>query len=243
MVEKTWYKDWFNSPYYHILYRNRDEKEARDFIDALSKHLGLNGSHIIWDLACGKGRHSVYLNSKGLKVIGTDLSDNNIKEALTHANSTLEFYVHDMRTPFRINYFTHVLNLFTSIGYFEDERDNAKVFKNVYQSLKPGGLFVMDFFNYKHVKACLVPEYKINLEGIEFKIHKSVHGNRILKRIEFSDEGKSYYFEEKVSLLSKQDFEKMAIMVGFNIENCFGDYQLNPFDENKSERLILIFKK
>jgi len=243
MPEKTWYKDWFNSPYYHVLYKNRDEKEAHAFIDVLAEHLHLNKNHVIWDLACGKGRHSVYLNSKGLKVIGTDLSENNIREALKNANEDLEFYVHDMRTPFRINYFSHCFNLFTSIGYFEDERDNAKVFKNVYKALKPGGLFVIDFFNFKKVKECMVPEAKFNLEGIEFNIHKRVSGNKIEKRIEFSDKGKDYYFEEKVSLLSHQDFEFMGTKAGFTLEECFGDYQLNVFDEKNSDRLILIFKK
>src|SRR4051812_27347081 len=103
-MSHTWFKDWFNSPYYHILYKKRDDKEAQGFMDALAKHLQLNASYKIWDLACGKGRHSIYLNSKGLNVIGTDLSENSIKEALKHSNETLEFYKHDMRTPFRINY-------------------------------------------------------------------------------------------------------------------------------------------
>jgi cyclopropane fatty-acyl-phospholipid synthase-like methyltransferase len=243
MSQKLWYKDWFNSPYYHILYKNRDEKEARGFMDVLGKHLQLNKGHMIWDLACGKGRHSVYLNAKGLRVIGTDLSENNIEDALSYANETLEFYVHDMRTPFRINYFTHVLNLFTSIGYFENDRDNYKVFKNVFQSLKPGGLFIIDFFNDKKVRECMVPEAQMNLEGINFVIHKNIKGNKIEKCIEFSDKGKSYYFQEKVALLSKDDFEMMAAKAGFVLQECFGDYLLNSFDKNNSDRLILIFKK
>lgn len=243
MSNALWFKDWFNSPYYHILYKKRDDKEAQAFMDALANHLQLNASHKIWDLACGKGRHSIYLNSKGLNVIGTDLSDNSITEALKSSNETLEFYKHDMRTPFRINYFTHVFNLFTSIGYFEDERDNLKVFKNVFQSLKPGGLFVVDFFNVLDVVACMQPEYRMNVEGIDFVIHKTVADNKINKRIEFSDKGKDYFFEEKVSLLNKFAFESMAAAAGFKLETVFGDYQLSAFDEKNSDRLILIFKK
>lgn len=242
-MSHTWFENWFNSPYYHILYKKRDDKEAQAFMDALAAHLQLNASHKIWDLACGKGRHSIYLNSKGLNVIGTDLSENSIKEALLHANETLEFYKHDMRTPFRINYFTHVFNLFTSIGYFEDERDNIKVFKNVFQSLQSGGRFVVDFFNVVDVKMCMIPDNKITVEGIEFHIIKKVENNKIIKRIEFSDKGKAYYFEEKVSLLTKYHFETMAAAAGFKLEQVFGNYQLNAFDEKNSDRLILIFKK
>lgn len=243
MSEQLWFKDWFNSPYYHILYKNRDGKEAQGFMDALAGHLKLSTSDRIWDLACGKGRHSVYLNSKGLNVIGTDLSENSIKEALKSSNDILEFYVHDMRTPFRINYFTHVFNLFTSIGYFENERDNQKVFKNVNNALKPGGLFVVDFFNVTDVKTCMQPDNKINIEGIEFNICKKIENNKVIKRIEFSDKGKNYFFEEKVSLLKQKDFLDMATTAGFKLEAVFGDYKLNGFDETKSERLILIFRK
>lgn len=242
MPEKTWFADWFNSPYYHILYKNRDEKEASGFMDALRNHLKLNSQNVIWDLACGKGRHSLYLNSKGLNVIGTDLSRNSIDEALKSSNNTLEFFIHDMRTPFRINYFTHVFNLFTSIGYFEDEKDNLKVFKNVFNSLKPGGIFVVDFFNVIDIEECMVPENKTTIEGIDFKLCKKIADKKVIKRIEFSDKGKDYFFEEKVSLLTKSDFEKMATTAGFKLENTFGDYQLNAFDEKKSDRLILIFR-
>ncbi|MGZ4037453.1 MAG: SAM-dependent methyltransferase, partial [Bacteroidia bacterium] len=123
MEKAEWFKDWFNSPYYHVLYKNRDQSEAAAFIDKLSGHLELNAGHLIWDLACGKGRHSTYLNKKGFNVTGTDLSENNIQKASVNANDRLEFYVHDMRTLFRVNYFTHVLNLFTSIGYFGNVND------------------------------------------------------------------------------------------------------------------------
>lgn len=212
-------------------------------MDALADHLKLNPSNKIWDLACGKGRHSIYLNSKGLNVIGTDLSDNSIAEALKSSNETLEFYAHDMRTPFRINYFTHVFNLFTSIGYFEDERDNLKVFKNVFQSLKPGGVFVIDFFNASKVISCMVPDNKIVIEGIEFRVCKRVEDNRIIKRIEFSDKGKEYFFEEKVTLISRMLFDVIGRNAGFKSNEIFGDYQLKAFDEKNSDRLILIFKK
>jgi SAM-dependent methyltransferase len=243
MSDKIWYKDWFNSPYYHVLYKSRDYNEAATFINNLIAHLQLSKSDNVWDLACGKGRHSIYLNSKGINVIGTDLSDNSISEALQSSNDKLEFFVHDMRTPFRINYFTHVFNLFTSIGYFENDHDNLKVFKSVHSALKPGGVFVIDFFNCKKVMECMLPQETKVIEGISFSILKTVQDNKIIKRIEFSDKGHDYFFEEKVSLLNKDDFMKLAQQCGFTLQAAFGDYSLNAFDQNNSERLILIFKK
>ena len=87
------------------------------------------------------------------------------------------------------------------------------------------------------------PKYRLSVEGIDFVIHKKIDNNTIIKRIEFSDKGRNYFFEEKVSLLTKTDFETMASTAGFKLQEVFGDYKLNPFDEKNSDRLILIFKK
>ncbi|MCZ6900895.1 MAG: methyltransferase domain-containing protein, partial [Bacteroidetes bacterium] len=101
-IKKEWFGEWFDSPYYHILYKHRDHEEARAFIDRLNIFFQWATSDKILDLACGKGRHSIYLNKQGLDVVGLDLSAENVKAAKTHENSRLHFYVHDMREVFRI---------------------------------------------------------------------------------------------------------------------------------------------
>ena len=76
-----WFKNWFDSFYYHKLYAHRDSAEAQEFIDNIIEYTHpVSGSRIL-DLACGKGRHSVYLNKKGFDVVGVDLSQNSIEEA------------------------------------------------------------------------------------------------------------------------------------------------------------------
>src|SRR2546423_875457 len=42
MSGKEWYKDWFNSSYYHKLYFERDEKEAQQFIKRLLDYLNVH---------------------------------------------------------------------------------------------------------------------------------------------------------------------------------------------------------
>ena len=63
-----WFKDWFNSPYYYLLYNNRNESEANLIINNLYSYLNLKQRQNVWDLACGKGRHAIALNKKGLNV-------------------------------------------------------------------------------------------------------------------------------------------------------------------------------
>ena len=243
MITAEWFKDWFNSPYYHLLYDKRDEDEAKFFIDNLCSYLHLAENANVWDLACGKGRHAICLNKRGYKVVGTDLSQNSIEEALQNSNASLDFFVHDMREPFRINYFDAVFNLFTSIGYFENFNDNFSVFKNVANSLKPNGVFVIDFLNSENITASINSKYEEQRADITFKIEKKIENNAIIKRIEFSNNDKDYYFEEFVSLLKKEDFESFAKAAGLKIESIFGNYKLEPFNKNTSERLIILFKK
>ena len=244
MNNAEWFVDWFNSPYYHLLYNNRNFNEAHFFIDNLCNNLDLQPAAKLWDLACGKGRHAIALNEKGFDVTGSDLSENSIHEASQYSNDTLHFFVHDMRLPFREHYFDAVFNLFTSFGYFSNVKDNFLVFKNVAAALKKHGCFVIDFLNSEKIcESSFLPQYVEKRGDITFTIRKKIVDNAIHKRIEFSDAGKHYYFEETVSLLRKEDFESYAKAADLSLCETFGNYLLEPFDERHSDRLILIFKK
>ena len=78
--EDNWFASWFDTEYYHILYKDRDYNEAQLFMDNLTQYLNLPEDAKILDLACGKGRHSVFLNELGYQVSGVDLSENSIKQ-------------------------------------------------------------------------------------------------------------------------------------------------------------------
>lgn len=242
-VKMPWFKDWFNSPYYHILYGKRDVTEAETLIRLLVKYLNPSQDAIFLDLACGKGRHSKNIAAMGFKTFGVDLSAHSIEEAKQFESDLLHFDVHDMRTTYKASFFDYVLNLFTSFGYFDDPNDNAKTIQAVAESLKDNAVFVQDYFNAQMVKTNFVCSEKKTVNGIEFDINKSIDGNDIIKTIHFVDEGIEHRFREQVALFGLADFEKMYEAAGLKIVECFGDYQLNPFDAKQSERLIIISKK
>jgi SAM-dependent methyltransferase len=243
-AEKPWFEGWFDSPYYHILYHKRNEEEAARFISRLYSKLNPQPGSRALDLACGKGRHSVELNKLGLDVTGIDLSPSSIEIASGLAKSGLEFYVHDMRRPFRIRYYDLVFNLFTSFGYFSHERENRSVLESVYKGLKPGGRLVIDFFNAECVCAAIGSgkTYTETAEGIDFSIQKNTDGKFVHKYITFTDKGIDYRFREQVQLLRLQDFSNLMNDL-FEVTDTFGDYELNAFDEKVSSRLILIARK
>lgn len=240
---KKWYQSWFDSPYYHILYSDRDQDEARLFLDHLLAFLKPQSESRMLDQACGKGRHARYLNKLGFNVAGIDISEQSIKYCKKQENDKLEFFVHDMRKVFRINYFDYVFNLFTSFGYFENDHQHQLAIDSASQSLKKGGLFIVDFMNVVKVLESLVYESKIFKDGIHFTISKKIENGFIIKRILFKDKEISYDFTEKVEIIYLKDFERYFKHAGLKIIHLAGNYQLEAFDTTKSSRLILIAQK
>jgi cyclopropane fatty-acyl-phospholipid synthase-like methyltransferase len=207
MRQIEWFGEWFDSPFYHILYKHRDYEEAHAFIDKLIDNLGIKADHKLMDLACGKGRHSIYLNQKGFDVIGLDLSEQNIVHANQFSNEKLHFEIHDMREAHGINEFDYVFNLFTSFGYFETKKEHEDAIKSVASSLKKKGKFILDFLNpYTVIHHLKSEEIKI-IDGIEFHISKDVSDDDyIIKDIRFQHKAKDYHFTEKVKALRRVDF-------------------------------------
>ena len=238
-----WFTNWFNSPYYHILYKNRDEKEAELFIDNLIHKLQLKKGSKLIDIACGKGRHATYFNKLGFDVIGVDLSENSITTAKQNENKKLHFFKHDMRNTFKANSFNVVTNLFTSFGYFEDKKDEQKAINAMAENLKPDGILIIDFMNVKKVIDHLVNSEQKLIEQIIFNISRKFKNNYIIKDISFSDNGKNYHFQEKVRAITLSDFSSFINNAGMKIIDIFGNYKLEDFNALTSDRLILICKK
>ena len=238
---KYWFASWFDTPYYHILYKDRNYREAQVFMDNLTHYLNLPEGSKILDLACGKGRHSIYLNQLGFDVLGADLSENSIAEATKNKNKSLDFKVHDMREPFEEK-FDAIFNLFTSFGYFENDGDNLITLIAIKESLSEYGFAVIDFMNVANVIANLVPEETKTVDNIDFHIKRYVKDNHIIKEIDFEDQGNKYHFTEKVKALTIQDFESMMEEAGIFLLDIFGDYKLKKYHKTESERLIMIFK-
>ncbi len=239
--EKEWFEHWFDTPFYHILYDYRNDDEARHFMTNLVDHLKLAKNDKILDLPCGKGRHAIFLHEKGFNTTGADLSENSIKYAKQFEKAGLNFDIHDMRNPLKGSY-DAIFNLFTSFGYFNQETTNIKVLKNFKNALRPGGHIVIDFLNLEKVIENLVPEQHISKKGIDFTIRKNVSDNFIIKKIIVKHKQEVHHYIEKVQALDLDKMKLFTKAAGLEIQEIFGDYDLNPFNKSHSERLILLMK-
>lgn len=245
MEQHPWFKDWFNSPYYHQLYFNRDEKEAAAFIDKLIDHLKPPAGSTMLDVACGKGRHSIHLAEKGFDVTGIDLSKDSINEALQHQSENLHFFMHDMRLPFRINYFDYAFNFFTSFGYFKTRREHDNAIRTIAQAIRGDGFFVMDYLNVHYAEDNLVHRFEKEIEGVNYFITKWFDETHFYKKIQVEDEAlkEPLIYTEKVAKFSLGDFTEMFAYQGMQIQEVFGDYNFTSYDVNRSPRMIMIAKK
>lgn len=240
-----WFGAWFDSPYYHRLYRDRDFSEAQKLLDDLVKRLRLPSGAKVLDLACGRGRHAVALRALGFDVTGVDLSPNNIAHAQRFADDLLRFHVHDMRLSLgEPDRFDCVLNLFTSFGYFASHATNMLVLQTVADALRPGGTMVLDYFNTSRVERTLVPKEDRMIEGTNFHLSRRLHNGCFEKRIEFIDDGGlPRCFTERVMALRPEHFEVAFAGAGLRVQAAFGDYDLNPYDPHTSPRLLYVVKK
>lgn len=240
MQSKEWFADWFDTSYYHTLYKNRDLSEAKQFIQRLVEYLPLRKEDHVLDLACGKGRHAVTLSECGFSVLGVDLSPNSISEAREFENDSLKFAVHDMRETIEGEKFDGVFNLFTSFGYFDSIEENQKAVDSIGKMLNPNGILVIDFMNAHKVVANLVQSETKIVDGISFNIERTFDGTHIFKQISFQADGQEFSFTERVQALTLSDFSSLLDAANFKILDSFGDFDLRSFEETTSDRLIII---
>ena len=240
-----WFKQWFDSMYYHNLYANRDDNEAAGFIDELVHELQPASNATMLDLGCGRGRHAKHLAQKGFIVVGLDIAFSSIREARQHETPQLQFCCHDMRRPFGTNCFDYIFNCFTSFGYFNTLAENDAVVQNMARALTPGGTVVIDYLNVAVAEKKLVPKEQKEVDGIVYNITRWDNDDYFFKRIDITDKQwqQTFDYTEQVAKFRLADFDCLFKHNGLQLEGVYGDYALNNYNAEISPRLIMTAKK
>jgi SAM-dependent methyltransferase len=246
MRTKGWFSDWFNSSYYHALYQHRDDTEALQFIHNLIAYLKPSPHATMLDIACGKGRHSKALFDAGFDVSGIDLSPASIEAASMMKINGLTFSCHDMRETFKANYFDYAFNFFTSFGYFDTHEEHQLAITAMAANLKEEGTLVIDYLNVGVVEENSDNEAVTQIDTLVFYTKKWQDDLFLFKEIRVVDAGSSEVlgvFEERVRKYGLNDFTLFMQKAGLDIMATFGDYQLGPYNMERSDRLIMVAKK
>lgn len=241
----AWFEQSFREDYL-LVYQHRDENSADQEIANLLNHLPIKPSGRVLDLCCGSGRHSRAFARRGYEVVGVDLSPVLLelaKEQNTYDNAT--FYQHDMRKiPFE-NEFDIVVNLFTSFGYFNSDKENELVISNMAKALIPGGEVLIDYLNPAYVEANLVPKSEREMDGLYIQEKRWIEDGYVKKRISVTDAENNQPREylEQVRLYELNEMRNMLVNAGFGHIQVFGDYLFQPYKGQESPRMIFFAVK
>jgi SAM-dependent methyltransferase len=116
-------------------------------VDQLISLLQLSPENRVLDCPCGPGRHTLEFTRRGFSVTGVDRTQVYLDEARSRAEAeglAPELLLADMRHFRRPDTYDVVLSLFTSFGYFDDPAENERVLSNYYDSLRAGGVLLME---------------------------------------------------------------------------------------------------
>jgi SAM-dependent methyltransferase len=218
-----WFEQWFGEEYLK-LYPHRDEDDAAEAVALIADNVRLAGSRVL-DLACGPGRHAIQLRSEGAWVVGFDLSLPLLSRARHRDGDPLNVVRGDMRfLPFVRGSFDVVVNLFTSFGYFSDDRQHGLVLSEVATALRPGGVLVLDYFNTTDLMGSLVPheERAIGSQRVVIERRISDDGKYVLKEMHLLNDGRS--FLERVRMFTVKELETLVSEAGLCVRKRFGDY-------------------
>lgn len=239
-----WYRDWFGEEYL-ALYPHRDQEEAEAGVELMLRTWG-RPDGLILDLACGAGRHIADLSRRGIRAVGLDLSAPLLRQARSVEPESMLVRA-DMRwLPFRDGSFGHVVNFFTSFGYFASPEDDAQTLEEIRRVLRQGGVFLLDFLNAPRVREALVDrdERFLGARRVLQRRRLEEGGRVVVKDIEIYEAGSSSplaRYKERVRLYSADELEALLLRAGLRTEQRYGDYEGSRLDP-ASPRCILMGK-
>ncbi len=134
---------------------------------------------------------------------------------------------------------------FTSFGYFRTRREHDNSIRTISQSLKPGGIFVLDYLNVHYAEDHLIHKSELEVEGVNYYVTKWYDEDYFYKKIVIEDDAfdEPLQYTEKVNKFNLGDFTDMFAYQGLQIQEVFGNYDFDQYDVKKSPRLIMIAKK
>lgn len=246
--ENQWYEsDHLWEEVSDILFGFERWDAAAKEVDSLIKTLEVRPGMEILDLCCGPGRHSLDLARRGYKVTGVDRTAHYLDIARDKAaweGLEIEWVQEDMRRFVRTESFDIVLNMFTTFGYFEDMEDERKVVQNVFQSLKPGGRWIIDLIGKEVLARIYQPRdwmEKNDTIMMEERIPSPNWSHMDMRWILFRD-GRKEEFKLRLRLFSAVELAGLLTSVGFSKVESFGDLDGGPYD-SKAKRLITVATK
>jgi SAM-dependent methyltransferase len=215
--------------------------------EEVDKIMALTGRHqgSVLDLCCGPGRHAAEFARRGFQVTGVDRSPFLLARAREHAQTagaSVEWVMEDMRSFVRPAAFDLACSLFTSFGYFEDEKHDLKVLSNLHQSLKPGGVLIMETLGKERLAMVFQPAICSQLGDGSLLLQRPQLLNdccRVRSEWILIKDGKTRTTTFEHTVYSGRELKDRLLLCGFQEVQLFGDLQGSPYNLDAA-RLVAV---
>ncbi len=243
MSYEKWYEKFFDGPFLDIQQNFLSPEETNAEVDFIINALNLKPDEKVLDIPCGLGRLTLELAEYGCNMTGLDFTKPYLdicQKVATERKLGVALHRSDMRKPPWISEFDAALCVGGSFGYFDDD-ENEKFIKSVYDTLKPGGRFLL----FCHVAESLFPMFQrkdwrrigssIVLDDRSYDIENNrinsewtiIRGNEIT--VQYSS----------MRIYRYSDMCEMFKSAGFDNLKAYGSVEGEPF-EFRSKRLYLV---
>jgi len=215
---------------------------AEEEVNKIIALVDFQGTSVL-DLCCGPGRHAVVLAKRGCSVTGVDKSKfllQKAEERVKVEGVRVEFVQEDMRNFSRSAAYDLVLNFFTSFGYFNDQEDDIKVLRNIYASLKPAGVCLLEMISKEWLAKNLLATTSMEAPDGSLRIERHEvfdDWSRIRNEWILIKEGRTKVFKFHHTIYSGQELKDRLHQVGFKRVKLFGDLDGNEYGVN-ARRLV-----
>lgn len=201
----------------------------------------------ILDLCCGVGRHAIELARRGYQVTGVDRTEEYLAEARKTAEEErvgIDFINSDMRSFHLPQTCDAVVNMFTSFGFFEDPDDDREALANMLESLKPGGVMLMDTVGKEPLAADFLEKDWHEVDGAYILRESEILDGWSKTRSRFTrlGGGPPQHAEFTLRLFSGAELKTLLLDCGFEDVELFGSLAGTPYDQN-ADRLIAVANK
>lgn len=243
-----WYEqDSFWDTFEPVIFDQARRDLAPQEIDRLIGLLELTPGQTVCDLCCGVGRHSLELARRGFAVTAVDRTLRYLDRAAAAARDEgleIEFVQADMRDFCRPASFDVVLNLFTSFGYFDAQRDDRQVIENAHRSLKPDGRFVLDLMSKEIIARIFrARDWHPVDGGVLLEDRKILHDwTCIANRWTLIKDGRQQEWTFSHRLYSAAELRRLLEDCRFRQSLVYGGLDGSAYDE-KAERLVVVASK
>lgn len=239
-IVNPWYEDdafWLH--FAPVLFNSVKWAVAEEEMQKAVGLLGINPREnpTILDACCGVGRHSIELAKKGFTVTGVDRTAAFLEAAKETAEAeevNIEFLHHDMRSFSRPGYFSSVINMFTSFGYFDNAEDEKRFLHNIYTSLIPGGSFLIDIIGKEVVAREFKPydwyEDEFGYMISEYRIIDN--WSRLFNRWILIDDDGMFEYSFSHRIFSASELVDLITACGFIDINVYGSLDKKPYDNH-----------